>query len=170
MIRRLFARTSETPLPLGEPQAGAIPYVIRDGVAVFLVVTSRGSGRWVFPKGGLMSGLTAAQSAACEAMEEAGVEGVIAEIPVGAYPDTKPTPAGMTSVSVAMYPLRVERQLEDWPEKRKRRRHWATLPELRRLLTTPGLLRLAELTQAQALASAANDQVQPQVKQAGQQG
>jgi len=154
MLRRLFTRSDPTPLADDAPQAGAIPYVIQDCVVVFLIVTSRGTGRWVFPKGGLMDGLTAAQSAAEEAREEAGVEGEVAADPVGAYPDTKLIAGVDTPISVAMYPMRVTRQLEDWPERRQRRRHWAALPELRKLLTTPGLLRLAELTQARALASA----------------
>lgn len=163
MLRRLFARSVRTPPPGEALQAGAIPYVIQDGLVVFLVVTSRGSGRWVFPKGGLLAGLTPSQSAAAEALEEAGVEGEVDDEPVGAYGDTKLIGGRETPVSVAMYPLRVTRQLEDWPERRQRRRHWASLLELRRLLTTPGLLKLAELTQARALA--AGDPGQPQVEQ-----
>jgi 8-oxo-dGTP pyrophosphatase MutT (NUDIX family) len=41
----------------------------------FLLVQTRGSGRWTFPKGGIERGLTHAQAAALEAYEEAGVHG-----------------------------------------------------------------------------------------------
>lgn len=170
MLRRLFSRSDPTPSTHDALQAGAIPYAIRNGVVVFLVVTSRGSGRWVFPKGGLMTGLTAAQSAAEEAREEAGVEGEVASEPVGAYADTKLIDGRATPISVAMYPLRVTHQLQDWRERRQRRRHWAALPELRKLLTTPGLLRLAELTQARALASAPGEAGQGQIEDGGQEG
>jgi len=40
----------------------------------FLLIQTRG-GRWTFPKGGLEPGLTYAQAAALEAVEEAGVHG-----------------------------------------------------------------------------------------------
>jgi 8-oxo-dGTP pyrophosphatase MutT (NUDIX family) len=45
----------------------------------FLLVRTR-RGRWTFPKGGAEPGLTHAQSAALEALEEAGVHGRIEEI------------------------------------------------------------------------------------------
>jgi len=54
-----------------------------DGVE-FLLVQTRG-GRWIFPKGGIESGLTAAQSAAIEAIEEAGVHGRIEEVSFARY-------------------------------------------------------------------------------------
>jgi len=50
----------------------------------FLLVQTRG-GRWIFPKGGVESGLTHAQSAALEAIEEAGVHGRMEEIPFARY-------------------------------------------------------------------------------------
>ncbi len=50
----------------------------------FLLVQTRG-GRWIFPKGGVESGLTHAQSAAVEAFEEAGVHGRMEEIPFARY-------------------------------------------------------------------------------------
>ena len=55
-------------------QSGCIPYALVGGQAVFLLITSRRSGRWVFPKGSHMDGKTPWDSAAQEAYEEAGVE------------------------------------------------------------------------------------------------
>lgn len=60
-------------------QVAAICFrILSTGVEFLLVRTRRG--RWTFPKGGLQSGLTHAQSAAMEAYEEAGVHGRIEEL------------------------------------------------------------------------------------------
>jgi hypothetical protein len=42
-----------------------------------------------------------------------------------------------------MYALRMVRQLDDWPERGKRHRHWVILPEAKRLLSDPKLAALA---------------------------
>jgi 8-oxo-dGTP pyrophosphatase MutT (NUDIX family) len=60
-------------------QVAAVCYRVRDGGIEFLLVQTRGSGRWTFPKGGIEPGLTHAQAAALEAFEEAGVHGRIEE-------------------------------------------------------------------------------------------
>ena len=56
----------------------------------------------------------------------------------------KAGPAGRVPVVVEMYPLEVEDQFDDWPEKGERKRRWAKLAEARRLLSEPGLVALAE--------------------------
>jgi 8-oxo-dGTP pyrophosphatase MutT (NUDIX family) len=123
---------------------GAIPYRHVDGEIVFLMITARRTGKWIFPKGGPIEGLTPAESAAEEAYEEAGVRGRVGAAPVGHYRTSKAFPAGRAPVVVEMYPLEVAEQLDDWPEKGERRRHWVTLAEARRLLSEPGLVALAE--------------------------
>jgi 8-oxo-dGTP pyrophosphatase MutT (NUDIX family) len=128
----------------GQYQFGAIPYRHVDGEIVFLIITSRGTGKWIFPKGGLIEGLSPAESAAQEAYEEAGVRGNIGAQPVGNYSTLKTRSGVETLVPVQMYPLVVAEQLDDWPEKSQRRRHWVTLGEARRLLSEPGLVVLAE--------------------------
>ncbi|MAK81656.1 NUDIX domain-containing protein, partial [Phenylobacterium sp.] len=65
-------------------QAGAVPYRVTDKGVSVLLVTSRRTGRWVFPKGGLMNGRTPWESAAQEALEEAGVEGEVEDVALGA--------------------------------------------------------------------------------------
>lgn len=57
-------------------QVAAICYRIHDLRIEFLLVRTR-KGRWTFPKGGVVEGLTRAQSAAVEAFEEGGVHGRI---------------------------------------------------------------------------------------------
>jgi len=50
-----------------------------------LVVTSRETRCWMTPKGGRMAGKTDAESAAQEALEEAGIEGVTTAEPIGTF-------------------------------------------------------------------------------------
>jgi 8-oxo-dGTP pyrophosphatase MutT (NUDIX family) len=138
LLRRFSPRPPE---PAG-PQYGALPYTILDGQLVVLLITSRGRGKWIFPKGGLIEGMTPWQSAAHEAYEEAGVEGDIEEKPIGRYflPVTAERPQ---PVEVDVFPLRVTGQREDWKEQGSRYRHWAVLAEARRLITHDGLAEIA---------------------------
>jgi 8-oxo-dGTP pyrophosphatase MutT (NUDIX family) len=130
-------------------QVGAIPYVVEDGIVRFLLVTSRRTGSWIFPKGGLMAGLGPSRTAAREAFEEAGVRGVIGPVPIGAYGKTD-SGTGRT-VRIPMYPLQVREELRSWPEQGQRQRRWATLEEACSLLAHPELIRLARRTSAAAL-------------------
>lgn len=135
------------------PQAGAIPYRVEKGTPVFLLITSRGTGRWIFPKGALIDGYELWQVAAREAFEEAGVEGDVETVPVGSYRGLKGS-IRTAPIEVQMFPLRVGRQLDDWPEKETRHRHWATLPEARRLLSEPALVEMVTLVHARAMKDA----------------
>jgi 8-oxo-dGTP pyrophosphatase MutT (NUDIX family) len=66
-------------------QVAAVCYRVgRKGIE-FLLVQTRGSGRWTFPKGGVEPGLTHAQAAALEAFEEAGVHGRMEEASFARY-------------------------------------------------------------------------------------
>ena len=137
---RLIARIRE---PEAARQSGAIPYTVVQGQAVFLIITSRRTGRWIFPKGAPIEGLTPWQVAAHEALEEAGVEGDIETTPIGSYRTVKTLGIGRRVIEVEMYPLRLTRQLDDWAEKGRRHRHWVILQEARRLLSEPKLAELA---------------------------
>lgn len=71
-------------------QVAAVCYRVRNAAIEFLLVRTRGSGRWTFPKGGAEPGLTHAQAAALEAFEEAGVHGRIEEASFASYVRHKP--------------------------------------------------------------------------------
>ena len=71
-------------------QVAAVCYRVRKEAIEFLLVQTRGSGRWIFPKGSAEPGLSHAQAAAIEAFEEAGVHGRIEEIPFARYITRKP--------------------------------------------------------------------------------
>jgi len=66
-------------------QVAAVCYRIHNDRLEFLLVQTRRCGRWIFPKGGVEPGLTRSQSAALEALEEAGVHGSIEEAPFAEY-------------------------------------------------------------------------------------
>jgi 8-oxo-dGTP pyrophosphatase MutT (NUDIX family) len=75
----------QPPRPLKKRrQVAAVCYRVRKLGIQFLLVQTR-DGRWIFPKGGIEPGLTQAQSAALEAVEEAGVHGRMEEMPFARY-------------------------------------------------------------------------------------
>ncbi|MHA6297689.1 NUDIX hydrolase [Devosia sp. CAU 1758] len=123
-------------------QAGAMPYALLDGRVTFLLITSRRSGKWIFPKGAIEPDTTPWDSAAMEALEEAGVSGEIDSEPVGSY-RASTGGDGAILVDVDLFPLKVTTQHDSWREKDQRLRHWVTLSEARRLLADPVLGRLA---------------------------
>ena len=124
-------------------QFGAVCWRKQKDTIQILLVTSRGSGRWIIPKGWPVDGETPAQAAATEAFEEAGVEGKVRPICTGIYSYVKELEEDSLPCVVALFPLKVRRLLSDWPEKKERRRKWFSKkkaaamvdePELRALL------------------------------------
>ena len=115
-------------------QYAALPYTIVEGKLVILLVTSRRTGRWIFPKGGAKEGQTPWEAAAMEALEEAGVEGEIETQPIGSYRTMKSSGFRSTPIRVDLYPLKVTQQFDAWEEQGERYRHWALAREAKRLL------------------------------------
>ena len=66
-------------------QVAAVCYRLGSEGLEFLLIRTRGGGRWTFPKGSTEAGLTHAQAAALEAFEEAGVHGRIEEASFARY-------------------------------------------------------------------------------------
>lgn len=122
--------------PERQTQSGVLPYRIVDGRAEYLLITSRRSKRWLFPKGSLMKDMTPWDSAAEEALEEAGIEGVVETTPIGVYPgelnDRRNTP-----VDIEIYPLRVETQHKYFHEQAQRQRKWMSADEAREAIDDP---------------------------------
>lgn len=114
-----------------------------DGVEV-LLVTSRGTGRWVLPKGWIAEAGTPAETAAREAYEEAGVRGHADPQEIGCYTYDKALDDGrIMTCRVAVHALAVEKLLAAFPESGERRRRWFPAvqaawqvhePELRQLM------------------------------------
>ena len=133
LFRSLRNSILGSPEPVSR-QYGALPYAVVKGQVVVMLITSRRTGRWIFPKGGAMDGLTPSQVAAVEAREEAGVAGVVTEQAIGQYRATKGSGLRARPIQVDLYPLRVDEQLNDWKEKGERYRHWVIPKEAKRLL------------------------------------
>lgn len=105
-----------------------------------LLVTSRGTGRWIIPKGWPMEGRTLPAAAALEAWEEAGAEGRIGREEIGRYSYDKDQDSGFAvPVEVRVYPLHVARLSGDFPESAQRKRRWFTPEEAARMVVEPGL-------------------------------
>ena len=108
-----------------------------------LLVTSRETRRWVLPKGWREKGLAPHRLAAKEAFEEAGVVGEVQRRPIGRYDYLKRGPrARVTPCCVRVFPLRVERLLDDWPERRQRQRRWFSPAEAALAVEEGGLVTL----------------------------
>ena len=133
-------------------QFGALPWRIRDGKVEILLITSRGTGRWIIPKGWPMDGATPAEAAATEAYEEAGVEGKLSNAVLGFYGYRKVIDSGDDlPIVVAVFPLRVKKMLKDWPEKAERKRRWVSQKKAATLLHEPELCQLVRHFEARAL-------------------
>lgn len=108
-----------------------------------LLITSLNSKRWILPKGWLMEGLSAAESAAREAFEEAGVAGKIGAKPVGSYHYLKERKGGGgMPCRVDVFALQVAAQMEDWPEKGAREIAWLPADQAAMRVAEPGLREL----------------------------
>src|SRR5215218_10824914 len=109
-------------------QCAALPLAEAGGETRVMLVTSRETRRWVLPKGWAEERLAPHELAAKEAFEEGGILGEVAAEAVGSYVYRKRL-LGDRSVPcrVEVFPLRVERLLDDWPERGQRERRWFTL-------------------------------------------
>ena len=115
----------ETPLDFAA-QFATVPWRIgRRGTLEILLVTSRTSRHWLLPKGWLVRGKSAMESAEIEAFEEAGVQGKMRNKPIGAFAYNKILKTGEAlPCRVTVFSLKVKKLLDDWPEAGQRERAW----------------------------------------------
>jgi len=127
---------SKTPQPYNQ-QSAVIPFRRRDGQLEVLLITSSSSKRWVIPKGDKEPKLSPRESAAREALEEAGIEGSVSGDSVGSYAYEK----GGDLCRVRVFTMAVEVIHDKWQESYRRRR-WLDLREAVRRVDEKGLKRL----------------------------
>lgn len=96
---------------------------LRDRMRIVLV-TTRGAGRWIMPKGRREEHLTNAEVAMLEAFEEAGVTGHI-------HPG-RPVRLRNRGQTITLYLMQVRRLTSRWPEQRQRKRRLVEMEELHR--------------------------------------
>jgi 8-oxo-dGTP pyrophosphatase MutT (NUDIX family) len=138
-------------------QYGALPYRFNQDAALeVLLVTTRGTRRWIIPKGWPIKGLRPAKSAAREAFEEAGVTGRISAKPVGLFTyDKLVDEAGaQTTCEVKVYPLLVKRQSEVWPESQQRTTQWVEPSRAIAMIKEPDLKKILASFARRAAAAA----------------
>ncbi|MEX0956332.1 MAG: NUDIX hydrolase [Rhizobiaceae bacterium] len=121
-------------------QAAALPWRLTENGVEIMLVTSRGTGRWVLPKGWPERHEELWDAAAREAGEEAGVSGAIAPGPIGSFYYGKDMAEGMQyRCEVHVYPLEVDTIADKWPERRQRKRVWYPPEEAASLVNEPDL-------------------------------
>ncbi|WP_159992543.1 NUDIX hydrolase [Roseomonas sp. 18066] len=110
----------------GSIQYGVLPYRPgRAGHPEVLLLTSRGTGRWVIPKGWPILGKKPRAVAELEAREEAGIKGIISPMPVGSYAYTKVLDDGAMRVcECIVFLMLVTQEASKWPERFQRKRAW----------------------------------------------
>jgi uncharacterized protein len=110
-----------------------------------LLVTSRDTGRWVLPKGNIEAGEEERTAALREATEEAGIWGEVGDKAVGTYRYAKQRADGSAPIiAVTVWPLKVLKVADDWPEAHERSRIWLAPEDAARAVAEPELQRLLE--------------------------
>jgi 8-oxo-dGTP pyrophosphatase MutT (NUDIX family) len=114
-----------------------------EGVLQVLLITTRNTRRWIVPKGWPIDGLSPREAVAREALEEAGIEGMVARKPLGWFHYDKLRKSGeILPCKVQVYALQVTNQLDDWAEKNARTVRWVTPQEALTHVGEPGLRQL----------------------------
>ena len=124
-------------------QVAALPWRMRDGKIEVCLVTSRGTGRWILPKGWPEKHLTHAEAAAVEAYEEAGLRGTAEPEPCGSFTASKGVEPGLQlNVRLEVFLMAEPEQLKKYPEKGERKVRWMALEQAIEATDEPGLKEL----------------------------
>ncbi|MGH7496173.1 MAG: NUDIX hydrolase [bacterium] len=115
-------------------QSAVIPYRVSKGKIEVLLITTR-KGRWIVPKGVIERDLSPAESAAKEAVEEAGVSGEVHERKIGRYSYEK----WGSICRVEVYLLRVTKVHNAWEEDDFRIRKWLPIKDAIATVSEPAL-------------------------------
>ncbi|XP_010249333.1 PREDICTED: nudix hydrolase 12, mitochondrial-like isoform X2 [Nelumbo nucifera] len=126
--------------------AGCIPYRIKDAEdqscdlvnrLEVLMVSSPNRDDLVFPKGGWEDDETVGEAACREALEEAGVKGILDENQLGVWEFRSKSRQDSCCLAGGcrgyMFALKITEELESWPEQAYRDRKWLTVREAFRL-------------------------------------
>jgi 8-oxo-dGTP pyrophosphatase MutT (NUDIX family) len=127
-------------IEMAQIQYAALPYRRRGkSKTQIMLVTSRGAGRWIIPKGWPMKRKAPHRAAAREALEEAGVVGEIGKKPIGSFSHRK---GKQGKCKVKVFALEVTRQRKSWREKGEREVQWFSPAKAARKMREPVLRRM----------------------------
>ncbi|HEX2759403.1 MAG TPA: NUDIX hydrolase [Rhizomicrobium sp.] len=107
-----------------------------------LLVTSLRTRRWILPKGWPQDGMSLAQSAAAEALEEAGVTGTVAAEPIGRYHYLKEKNGSALPCVVEVFSLFVTGRHASWAEQGARQILWLPAERAAAKVAETGLRRI----------------------------
>jgi 8-oxo-dGTP pyrophosphatase MutT (NUDIX family) len=133
-MARIFAGFARIASRADSVQVAAVCYRRKESSVEFLLVKTS-AGKWTFPKGRLNPSMSASESAAQEAWEEAGAQGRITEKHFGSYLDTKRTlghDARTREIRIVTYLLEVYSTVV--PEESGRKPTWFAARDAKRLL------------------------------------
>jgi 8-oxo-dGTP pyrophosphatase MutT (NUDIX family) len=132
--------------PHGTIQFAALPWRLSEGgTREIMLLTSRAEDRWIIPKGWPLKGQKPAAVAAQQAYHEAGLIGrVVGKRPIGNFHYSKRFASGEVLRQVRVFLFRVERQLDEWPEKRRRETRWFDAEEAVDLVEEGGLAEIID--------------------------
>ncbi|CUH66054.1 NUDIX domain protein [Thalassovita gelatinovora] len=122
-------------------QVAAICVRVKSGEKQILLITSRGTGRWIVPKGWPMRNKSNAEAALQEAWEEAGVKsGKVSKKPLGRFHYDKLHDDGhITPIEAEAFLVDVEELSANYPEADQRTRQWVAPAAAARLVSEKGL-------------------------------
>jgi len=121
-------------------QVAAVPFRLNeDGKPEVMLVTSRGTQRFIIPKGWPMKGKSKPKVAAIEARQEAGVTGKVLDDPIGSYSYWKRLADCFVPVEVTVYVVSVKDVAAKWDEESERRRAWLGIGDAVTLIDEPEL-------------------------------
>ncbi|MBE0643726.1 MAG: NUDIX hydrolase [Bacteroidetes bacterium] len=127
--------TSSPPPSWFFEQSAVIPWRRHHRGIEILLVTSARKKRWIIPKGVIEPGMGARASARKEALEEAGVDGIVSDERIGEYFYRK----WNGNCRVQVFGMQVTDVHEHWDEEKVRKRRWVGLQQSQELVDTRDL-------------------------------
>ncbi|NBN62477.1 NUDIX domain-containing protein [Microvirga tunisiensis] len=135
-VRNLFARPARL-------QIAALCLRVHEGRREVLLVASRGTGRWILPKGWPLLDAASHRTAKVEAFEEAGVIGKVSKTPYARVRSSKGLDSGLrVATDVLVYVVHAEAQASDYPEQGQREIRWLPVEEAISLADEPEIVDL----------------------------
>lgn len=122
--RKKIQQVFSSPAAAERQQVATLPFRLAEDGPEIMLASSRDTRRWIIPKGWPMAERKKSAAAAIEALEEAGLLGVISENPIGQYSYVKRFARDKKAVRVEVFSMRVLRQRDSWLEKNQRTTRW----------------------------------------------
>lgn len=122
-------------------QSGVIPYRLEKGNLQILLISSSTGSHYILPKGIKEQGLNLRESAKKEALEEAGIDGIVDKKPIGDYQFEK----WGANCQVTMYTMLVTSMLGKYKWKETyRERHWVSPKKAKKMLKKEYFVKLID--------------------------